>query len=457
MKKIFWSIALAISISACDPSIETPELRAGSADFSNYIAIGNSFTAGYSNLGLYPEGQEVSFPNLIAKQLALVGGGEFLQPLMPENGSGYLKLTGVVNNFPVVDSIPPSADATKKVDGPFNNLGIPGIRVKDAVVPGYGLFNPYLNRILASGQEAMSYTQLIGESAPTFFTCWMGSNDVIDYALAGGAFGIEGLPVTGQYGLTPINQFAAAYAALMSAVGDAQGILVSVPDITMAPLFTTIPRSLIPLSNPEDVETLNQNYAPYNMGVNLYNSQVPEELWLRKIEFNIGANFPVVVDQSIPGNSGLPKISQLNNEGFLLLTLMLVPADSLESPKTGGAGWGTAKPIPNQFVITASEAATIRDYVDAYNQIIMSYSGEDIAVYESKDLLDRLTQGMFINGYPVNAKFLEGGVFSLDGVHLTPRGNALVANELIRAINQKFDSTIPVLVETQYPGIDMPF
>src|SRR5690606_26521438 len=131
MKSIYWSATLAIFILACDPAIETPEPHAGEADFSNYIAIGNSFTAGYSNLGLYPEGQEVSFPNLIAKPLALAGGGECAQPLMPENSSGYLRLTGIVNSLPVVDSIPANPRALDKVEGPFNNLGVPGIRVRD--------------------------------------------------------------------------------------------------------------------------------------------------------------------------------------------------------------------------------------------------------------------------------------------------------------------------------------
>jgi hypothetical protein len=57
--------------------------------------VGNSLTAGYADGGLYLEGQQNSYPSIIAKQMALVGGGKFTQPLFTEaqaNGSGYLKL-----------------------------------------------------------------------------------------------------------------------------------------------------------------------------------------------------------------------------------------------------------------------------------------------------------------------------------------------------------------------------
>ena len=43
-----------------------PELTTGSADFSNYVAIGPSFTAGITDNGLFIAAQENSFPNILA-------------------------------------------------------------------------------------------------------------------------------------------------------------------------------------------------------------------------------------------------------------------------------------------------------------------------------------------------------------------------------------------------------
>ena len=67
---------------------ELPELTAGSADFSTYVSIGNSLTAGFSDNALFIAGQQNSFPNQLAQKFAMVGGGSFTQPLMNDNLGG---------------------------------------------------------------------------------------------------------------------------------------------------------------------------------------------------------------------------------------------------------------------------------------------------------------------------------------------------------------------------------
>ena len=42
-----------------------PELTSGTADFSNYVSLGASFTAGFSDGGLFRASQELSFPLLL--------------------------------------------------------------------------------------------------------------------------------------------------------------------------------------------------------------------------------------------------------------------------------------------------------------------------------------------------------------------------------------------------------
>ena len=59
---------------------ETLQITSGSADFSNYIAIGNSITAGLMDGALYNGGQSRSYPNLMANQMLPAGGGSFNQP-----------------------------------------------------------------------------------------------------------------------------------------------------------------------------------------------------------------------------------------------------------------------------------------------------------------------------------------------------------------------------------------
>jgi len=48
--------------------------------------------------------------------------------------------------------------------------------------------------------------------------------------------------------------------------------------------------------------------------------------------------------------------------------------------------------------------------------------------------------GISSNNFTVTSTYVTGGGFSLDGVHPSPRGYALIANEFIKAINAKYGS-----------------
>ncbi|MGK7393934.1 MAG: hypothetical protein ACNS62_05160 [Candidatus Cyclobacteriaceae bacterium M3_2C_046] len=454
---IFYILSF-IFLAACEPEIESEfKTGSGSLDFNQYIAVGNSLTAGYSNSALYREGQLNAYPALIAKQLAEVKDITFEQPLMPPgNGSGPFVLKSLNFNdigipTPVITKLPASPDAFDKVSGDFNNLGIPGFRAKDITVNGIGSanVNPYFARILPSGQEMTSYLELVQSKSPTFFTCWIGNNDVLGYASTGGKFGIEGEGELGLNGLTSPSQFLPSYTALVEALTEdgGKGILITIPDIINTPLFTTIPNALIPIPDQATADALNAAYAAYNSGVELYNAAVPSSDHLNKIQFSIGLNYPVVEDQSIPDISQLPKFSQLNAEGLLLLNL---PLQRLFQ------GWGTAAPIPDEYVLTATEVKVIKTYTDQYNTIINRFASNDIAILDSDQILGEISQGKFYDGISVNSSFISGGVFSLDGIHLTPLGNAILANEIIKKINTSFDAAIPTLLVNQFQGVPLP-
>jgi hypothetical protein len=70
------------------PPTEPITFTSGSADFSKYVSIGNSLTAGFSDAALFQSGQVASFPNMLASNFALVGGGEFNIPLMADDLGG---------------------------------------------------------------------------------------------------------------------------------------------------------------------------------------------------------------------------------------------------------------------------------------------------------------------------------------------------------------------------------
>ena len=49
-------------------------------------------------------------------------------------------------------------------------------------------------------------------------------------------------------------------------------------------------------------------------------------------------------------------------------------------------------------------------------------------------------QGLQSGNFILTSELVRGGAFSLDGVHLTARGYALVANEFMRAIDATYGS-----------------
>ena len=77
--KYIWLLFILLGLTACNdvedileennveiPTDEAlPELNAGSADFSNYVSLGNSLTSGMTDGALFIAGQENSYPNLL--------------------------------------------------------------------------------------------------------------------------------------------------------------------------------------------------------------------------------------------------------------------------------------------------------------------------------------------------------------------------------------------------------
>ena len=114
----------------------------------------------------------------------------------------------------------------------------------------------------------------------------------------------------------------------------------------------------------------------------------------------------------------------------------------------------SALPVPPcTDVLGPMERAQIRGTVMAFNAEIAAAvadieqsRGVSIAVVDLFTLFDTLhASGFDVNGdgsADLTTGYL-GGVFSLDGVHPTPTGNALIANAFIDAIDQRFGETIP--------------
>ncbi len=441
MKKILFVLGLA-SLAACKPNLKVDPPNANGVDFSSYVAVGNSLTAGYSDGTLYRSGQINSYPNILADQMRIFGALEFKQPLMPgEYGFPKAKLVlgyaqSPCDTSPSLSPVPFSGlidtagSATNIADqGPFNNFGIPGIRAIDFLIPGYALAAaasgfPYAARMF--NNPTVRPLDELKLKNPTFFTLWLGNNDVLGYALAGG----EENPsfVLDTRNISNTNSFINGYDSVLSVLTrtGAKGVLLNIPDVTSIPFFHTIPANGLPLDT-NSAALLNSVYASHP-----------------SIRFHVGANYFVVEDPAAPGGRRQLKPNEL--------VLLSAPQDSIKCYR-----WGSAVPLPKKYVLDSTELSRIKEATTAFNNHIASMSvSMNLPLVDANAFLRQAITGITFNGVTYNTEFVTGGTFSLDGVHLTPRGNAIVANEIIKAINAYYKSTIPMIDIHKYGGIRFP-
>ncbi len=469
--KYFSILLLAFAVTAsCEtedytfPVEEAPALEAGSANFSKYVSVGNSLTAGYTDGALFIAGQENAFPNLLSQKFALLGGGEFTQPLTNDNIGG-LTLSGVVIQEPRLifdgaDILRLNATPTNEISspnpGPYNNMGVPGAKSFHLLSNGYGNVagvptgqaNPYFVR-MASNPNASVLEDAASQGA-TFVSLWIGNNDVLSYATSGGA-GVDqtGNPDVTTYGSNDITDptvFAGVFNTLLntlSANGE-QGVVLNIPDVTSVPYFTTIPHNPIPL-DAATADQLNQAYVAYNQGM-LQAETVgfisSEERELRTINFVEGQNAVVMIDESLTDLSafGAPSIRQATPEDLIVL-----PAKSFIGTLVNDDPTlinGVSVPLADNWVLTTNEQTEVMNATAAFNQTIETLTTQKgwAFIDANNILLQMANGGVMFDQYNMTGQLVFGNMFSLDGVHVSARGNAFIANEVLKAIDTTYGS-----------------
>ncbi|MEO9659926.1 MAG: G-D-S-L family lipolytic protein [Maribacter dokdonensis] len=487
---------------------ELPALTAGSADFSNYVSLGNSLTAGFTDGALFQASQTLSMPNLLSQKFSLAGGGSFSQPLTNDNigglalagtriqeprlvfgGAGPVSLESLIGDVTVTTDI-----ALNNPTGPFNNLGVPGAKSFHLLAPGYGnianvqlgLANPYFVRMTGATPDISVLEMAVGQS-PSFFSLWIGNNDVLGYATTGGDGTDPITPISGA----PGQGFDGSYGALIATLtaGGAQGVVANIPNVTDVPHFTTVPHNPLDPTNPDfgdQIATLNGIFGQLNQVYAFLG--VPE----RSIEFSTTAASEVVIrDETLTDLSaqiagvlsasptfpafvqsfGLPVEAAPLVAGLLGSTygqtreataddLFVLPSSSIigtvntESvaalmaaglPQTLAGQFsveGISLPLEDKWVLIPSEQEEIAVATAAFNQIIEATANQaGLALVDANGLLNQLANGGITSGdFTLTSNLVTGSAFSLDGIHPTARGYALLANEFMKAIDATYGS-----------------
>ncbi len=498
------AVFLAMGFASCEPEFDNPvdepgAYSRGEADFSTYVALGNSLTAGYADNALYRTGQENSFPNILAQQFAKTQEtNDFSIPYVDDNTGGLLAGGEQITQNRLVlsvvddDTLPrlytgaqPSTDVLSAVEGPFNNMGVPGAKSYHLVAPGYGsaeglatgAANPYFVRFASSQSASVMEDAMLLE--PTFFSLWIGNNDVLGYATSGGAGEDQTNntdPATyGQNDITDPNVFASVYSQMVESLTATAtgGVLINIPDVTSVPFFTTVPNNALAL-NAETADNLTgffQALSQVFMGV-LVQEGVPEPQAQAiasqyALQFNEGPNrFLIETEASETNPLGF---RQMTDEELLLLTInqadlsqgygsvrmtpevmeVLGLLQQEEQPNEAQVQmlFDAVAAIEDKDVLDSDEIENIQNATTAYNEAIAAIAqANELAVLDSNALLGGLAEsGYPFDGGTVTSTFVTGGAFSLDGIHLTPRGYAIVANEIIAEINDTYDASVPLV------------
>ncbi len=433
------AIAAASILGCKDSAPSGPTAGLGTLSVTKFVSVGNSITAGYQSNGWFESGQKYSFPNLMSQQLNASGASlSFVQPLWSDPGTP-ISGTTIPSRYLILSMagpvIGPNLTATAgspenlTYAAPYNNLAVPGallydfLNAVDANTCASAVFASSPNPLFSSTLRGLgSQFQQMRALHPDLVTFWLGNNDILGFATSGGA------TIS-----TPASLFAGLYAAsldsLRAAVGaNATIVVANIPDVTSIPFFKTIPAQGLVLSAAAATQLNAATGGVFN--------------------FVAGANG--FLAYTGVGTSGTVK--KLTASDFVLLTC---PQDSLIK-----AGWGSLKPIPGQYVLDADEAAFARSQVAAYNASIASLAASHNAiVVDINALLAQIdAQGYTPPGssLKLTSAYVSGGVFSLDGVHPTPKGQGIIANAFLRAINLKLGGSIPYIDINGLPGIPAP-
>ncbi len=384
------ALSSALLISGCssgssNPAAALQEAQAKNAgNFTTTVFLGDSLTAGYQSGSLLDTQQVHGWAPLVAGQI----GFNIVLPLIAAPGApNVLKLVSVGPPPVIVSSTGTTSGRDNFATQP-TDVAVPGAFVNDilATVP---LINPaqgqqQLNQLVL-GFPGLGYGQAYSQgtfavkSQPTTIFLWIGNNDALIADLAG-------TPAA----MTSVANFTTQYQAViqqLTAQTSAHLVIGNIPDVTAVPYLQPAPTILA--------------------------------------EYSAGTGLPVA---TLGALLGIGAGDFVTPEGLTEIPLIL-----------GGKQKG---PISDAGVLSAAEVVTVQAQVKAFNQVIaQAAQGAGATLVDINALFAQITSsGLTINGFKGTASFL-GGFFSLDGIHPTNTGYAVVANKFIDTMNGSFGTT----------------
>ena len=274
-------------------------------------------------------------------------------------------------------------------------------------------------------------TEAIVALHPDLVTFWLGNNDVLGYATSGG---VSPSAPTSSAAFGAL--YAQALGALRAALPNAKIVVANIPNVTCVPYFTTVgPR--VAASLPAGYYLRYQKHGNTSLAFDStrFTEATPPFITLP------GQTYALLI--------GHPSGKWYRDNGVAL------PA-GIDTTKPFGLH--PQNPWPDALMLDADEQTVAAGAVSAFNGIIASQASVNgAAVVDINSFFTGIkANGLLVSGQEFTADYVSGGLFSLDGVHPSSRGQAVVANEFLRVINGKFGTSIPMVDVGTVPGIPSP-
>ena len=434
-------VAALLAATGCRLDESVPfevEDRLGGIDPGRIVAIGDDFAAGAADGALYEDAQALSLPALLALHL---GGDPLLQPLVSSDGlaideedAGRLVL---VRLTPLeLDRAPAGVPLLPSPGRPFDNLGVPGALVSEALTTESSATstfgNPFYDLVLR-GQG--TFAEQVAELEPTLVLFWIGTSDVLRYVAAGGDSDlVPGLP-------TPVGTFANAYESLLDAVLETtdQVVLFTIPDPRSMPLVHAVPGFVLDAETGEPVM------------ITVIEPVIDPETGQPVVDPVTGDTLQAARQSTVPL---LGPLGPLAPADLVLLDALSLLAEGDGIPVLVG---GSGALLPDRAVLDAAEQSEVAAAVAGYNQAIRALAADrDLPVVDVHALVETLAGGGLVSdGILLSADYGTGQAFSLDGARFTPKGYGVVANLVIDALDARYGGSVPHLRTGALPGIPL--
>lgn len=443
------TLIIALLWGGCKQSTPSgPVASLGSTSVTKYVAIGNSLTAGYQSGGLYESGQEYSYANLIAQQLKAAGAnlGTFEMPWYSDPGSPDPS-TGLASRYEILSMIGPTIGPRGVAAGtptntllaqPYDDLGIPGaviydfLDTTDFTKKSNDRSNAFFSLVLRSSALGKSMLQQTVALNPDFITFWLGNNDVLGFATSGGTS-----PSSPTAAATFTYLYTQALTQLHAALPKAKIVVGNIPDVASCAYFTTVgPKIAAALPAGYYLRYQKHLNTSYSMDSTRFTESTPPLITLT------GSAYASLI--------GTKTGKWYRDKGY---TSIPTGIDT-----TQVFGLSPLNPWPDALVLDADEQATATTAVSNFNSTIATVAASvGAAVTDINGFLASVKANKYtVAGQTFSAAYISGGLFSLDGVHPSDRGYALLANQFIGVMNSSFGMSVPDVDIATIPGIPSP-